>query len=138
MNCVLFDSYNSYNDFGLILEDYDIASATRKTNYVSIPGRSGDLDLSDYLGVAYENREINISFTKQVDRDDFVNFRTKLETALNGNRMQVVFYNDTSYYWNARIEKIEYSRINFNYINISMTLNAHPYKVNLTSGEEVL
>lgn len=139
MFTVKFDDYDSSNDFGMILTSYTIAPATRKTNYVSIPGRNGDLDLSDYLGVAYEDRTITITFFKMLDKfSNLTDFQSNLETKLNGNRMKVIFSNDSNFYWDARISVDSINKLQGRAIEITITCNANPYKINVTTGEEVL
>ena len=135
---VYFNDYNSYSYFNMILYDYTISNAKRKTKFVSIPGRNGELDLSDYFGEVYEDRDINIILYTQRSIDRTNEFQSQLDNLINGKRMKLVFSNDAGYYWNARITNISINKEAKNMIKIVIQAIAYPYKINVITGEEVL
>ena len=135
---VYFNDYNSYSYFNMILYDYTISNAVRKTKFVSIPGRNGELDLTDYFGEVYEDRDINIILYTQRSIDRTNEFQSQLDNLINGKRMKLVFSNDAGYYWNARITNISINKETKNMIKIVIQAIAYPYKINVITGEEVL
>lgn len=135
---VKFNDLNSKTDFEMILEDYTIPPAKKKTHLVSIPGRNGDLDLSDYLGSAYENREISMSFFKKVHISDLNDFQSEIEKTLNGQKMKIVFSNDPDFYWEGRISITDIVKLSIRMVRVTIKLNADPFKTNIKTEEEVL
>lgn len=135
---VNFNDYNSYDFFCMVLYDYTISNAVRKTKFISIPGRSGDLDLTEYFGEVYEDREINMIFYTRESIDNLVSIQSNLDNLINGKRMKLVFSNDAGYYWNARITKITPTKVAKNMMKFDIEAVAYPYKINLITGEEVL
>ena len=90
---VNFNDYNSYSYFNFILYDYTISNAVRKTRFISIPGRNGDLDLTDYFGEVYEDRNIDMIFyTKRSIggywRNRTVHIGTTLNVWIGSNQME--------------------------------------------------
>ena len=54
---------HSYSDYGIILQNpYQITPPIPKTHYVTVPGRSGQLDLTEALTgrVEYESRTLRL------------------------------------------------------------------------------
>lgn len=135
---VQFGNYDSEETFGMILSDYSISPATKKTHYVSVPGRNGDLDLSDYLGEAYENRKIEIVFLKKILLNNINSFQSELENSLNGKQMRIVFSNDEEYYWFGRISIDKVEKIGNRWAKITINVTSEPHKVHLETGEKVL
>lgn len=51
------------SSYGLILKSFDAEAPKPKLNMISISGRDGSLDLTEWAGeVRYENRKVNIAF----------------------------------------------------------------------------
>ena len=62
MKRIIFNGVDFYHQFHAVLEDYDIESPEPKIVKVSVPGRNGDLDMSEALTgtIAYNNRQITV------------------------------------------------------------------------------
>ena len=56
----IFDKYNTWADWDLIVTAKDITPPEPKTYYVELDGMSGSLDLSESLSneICYEDREL--------------------------------------------------------------------------------
>lgn len=104
MNSVNFGDKNSYTDFNLILMPKTRPFPTPKTNYVSIEGRDGDLDLTTSLtgDVKYENISYSLQFYLKDKRADWETALLKLSTYLHGKKMPLSFSEDPDYYYVGR------------------------------------
>lgn len=61
---ITFDETHSFRDWGLKLKKIEIGIPKAKTEYVSVPGMNGDLDLTEAQngGIKYEMRELKFTF----------------------------------------------------------------------------
>lgn len=138
MNSVKFGDKDSYKDFGIILQPKNRPKPSPKYEYVSIPARNGDLDLSEVFGdIFYENLEFPLTF---VVVDAINTWDEKLRTITNylhGKKMKVVFSDDPNYHYLGRITINELSS-DRNIGLLSMDCNFEPYKYknNVTSIEQ--
>ena len=104
MNSVNFGDKNSYTDFGLILMPKTRPFPTPKTNYVSIEGKDGDLDLTTSLtgDVKYENISYTLEFYLKDKRADWETVLLELTTYLHGKKMNLSFSEDPDWYYVGR------------------------------------
>ena len=104
MYSVNFGDKNSYTDFGLILRPKTRPFPTPKTNYVSIEGKDGDLDLTTSLtgDVKYENISYSLEFYLKDKRADWETTLLELSTYLHGKKMNLTFSEDPDYYYIGR------------------------------------
>ena len=61
MRKIIFGDYDTWVDWGLTLTGWQLSAPEYKSNFVSVPGRDGDLDLSTALTDGeprYNNREL--------------------------------------------------------------------------------
>lgn len=104
MNTIKFGDKDSYNDFGLILRPKERPFPSPKTNYVSIEGGDGDLDLTTSLtgDVKYENISYSLEFTLKDKREDWETTLLNLSTYLHGKKMNLTFSEDPNWYYVGR------------------------------------
>ena len=133
---IKFDDFDSLNDLEMTLLDYHISPAKRKTKYLPILARMGDLDITT-TPAKYENRTITMNFHVKKDISELNTYQYVLESKLNGKRMKIVFSNDPNYYWDCRIHVDDIKKKTKNDILITIVGNAHPLKFNLETNEEV-
>lgn len=136
-NGVKFDDYHSIDDWGLITTNIEIGEPEPKTNYVDIPGMNGSLDLTETMGeITYNNRLITINFTKEeTDPLEHANgylFEQKIRHAIHGRKMDIAFDSDKTFYWRGRVRVTEYDMASKGQINITVEVNAEPYKYDVT------
>ena len=128
MNTVSFGNINSYTDWGLSLRPKDRPKPEPKYNYVSIPCRNGDLDLTEAMGdVFYDNLTYSLEFNVP---DAMNTWDEKLRTITNylhGRKMRVVFSEDPNYYYVGRIT-IDELTSDKNLGILSLECNFEPYK----------
>lgn len=130
MRTVNFDDYNSYRDFGLILRPKKRPFPTPKTTYVSIEGRSGDIDLTDALtgDVSYENLTFPLEFNVIDPMNTWEEKLRYISMRLHGKKMKVIFSEDPFYYYIGRITINELSSDRSLGI-LSLNCNFEPYKM---------
>ena len=130
MYSVNFGAKNSYTDFNLILMPKTRPFPTPKTNYVSIEGRDGDLDLTTSLtgDVKYENISYSLQFYLKDKRTDWETTLLKLTTYLHGKKMNLTFSEDSDWYYVGRytLNELESNR-NVGMISIDCILE--PYRL---------
>lgn len=81
-------SINGFNmaRFGFYLQKREISTPEPKTNYIEIPGRNGDLDLTGIFGQTFfNNRNVNLDFVGIYrNRSTFEEILTQVQMAFNG------------------------------------------------------
>lgn len=131
MNSVNFGEKNSYTDFGLILRPKERPFPTPKTNYVSIEGADGDLDLTTTLtgDVKYENISYTLDFYLKDERVNWETVLLNLSTYLHGKKMNLSFSDDPDFYYVGRYTLNPLtSDGNVGVISIDCTLEPYRYK----------
>lgn len=103
----MFDSYGTYDDFGLILQDYEIESPEVKTNYVEIPYRSGKLDFTQnsYFGdrIFYNDRDLKADFVLLGSKNRWQEVYTQLMTKIHGKRFLIEEPPDSEFLYQGRL-----------------------------------
>jgi predicted phage tail component-like protein len=131
MYSVNFGDKNSYNDFNLLLRPKTRPFPTPKTNYVSIEGRDGDLDLTTSLtgDVKYENISYSLEFYLKDKREDWETKLLELTTYLHGKKMNLTFSEDADYYYVGRftLNPLEQDR-NLGMLVVSCILEPYRYR----------
>lgn len=135
MYSIQFGSYNSYTDFGMYLTNLEVGAPAVKTNYVNIPARDGQVDLSSVLSdePIYDIRTINYTFVWKDNVDDFEDNVRNVMGALHGQTMNVI-HGNSPYYYTGKLS-VQSPKISGNKGQLSITLTAYPYalKTALTS-----
>jgi phage-related protein len=105
MKGVSLDGLHSYGDFGLYLlnENSCIPPPMPKTHFVKVPGRSGDLDLTEALTgrCEYENRIITLQFGGV--KQDWPYFLDEFTNMYHGRKIQLVFDYDQDHFFTGRV-----------------------------------
>ena len=131
MNTIKFGNKDSYTDFNLILRPKERPFPTPKTNYVSIEGRDGDLDLTTSLtgDVKYENISYSLEFTLKDERAAWEDTLLELSTYLHGKKMNLTFSEDPNWYYVGRytLNNVESDR-NIGLLVVDCILEPYRYK----------
>ncbi len=108
---VQFGEYRTADDWGLTMNEKTIAPPTPKTNYVSVPGRDGDLDFTAALNgvVHYQSRAASFVFIMtEGTHADRVELITKIIGVLHGKRLKIVDLDDyPDYYMIGRLSVVD-------------------------------
>lgn len=131
MNTIKFGNKDSYTDFNLILRPKERPFPSPKTNYVSIEGRDGDLDLTTSLtgDVKYENISYSLEFVLKDERTTWEDTLLELATYLHGKKMELTFSEDPNWYYVGRytLNNVASDR-NIGLISIDCNLEPYRYK----------
>lgn len=136
---VQFGDYNSYDDFGLTLTGLTIGVPSVKTNYVNIPARDGQIDLSNVLTnqPVYDMRTIAYVFTWKSSADTFEDEARAIVTALHGKNMQVVHNNDV-YYYDGKVTVSSPSLTDIEKASINVSLYCQPFALKRTETTQTI
>ena len=108
------ESYHSYDDFSLIIENAcSISTPEINSDYISVKGRNGVLDISEALTgrVTYKSRHIAVHLAG-VDVDaDWDTDISNLRNIFDGQIVKLTFDNDPAYYWYGRCQLIDFERV---------------------------
>ena len=137
MNSVIFGDKDSYKDFGITLQPKNRPKPSPKYDYVSIPGKNGDLDLTEAFGdVFYEDLTYPLTFNVI---DAINTWDEKLRTITNylhGKKMKVTFSDDPNYYYYGRVTVNELSsNRNLGILSLNCRFEPYKYKQNVTTKE---
>lgn len=139
-NGIRFNDKHSIDDWHLVTTDIKIGTPEIKTNYIDIPGSNGSLDLTEFNSeVNYHNREIEFTFFYE-DEDykghsNSILMEQTLRSYLHGREMDVVLDSDKSFFWRGRTSVSNFEMYN-GYVLITITLNAEPYKYDVTFNND--
>jgi hypothetical protein len=103
---ILFDNYNTAYDWGLLLTAKVVSDPTPKTNYQTLDGVSGSLDLTEALtgDVAYNDRTLTASFSLSdgtvAEREEVLR---QITATLHGKRVRIVEPDDEEHYLLGRV-----------------------------------
>ena len=104
MNTVKFGTLDSYSDLHSILNKKTIGTPTPKKETVSVAGRDGEIDLTDYFGeVKYNNRTLKFDFTLLVKPSLFASTFSDIQDKLHGQLVKITLSDDDAYYYMGRL-----------------------------------
>lgn len=133
----MLKGYNTWYDWHLIPTSRPtIAHPEVLTKFVQIPGKSGQLDLTNYVCTksVYANRTGTLQFYAIEEYTDYRVLRTEMMRILHGRKLRINLEDDPLYYYVGRIDVNgwvnEKSRP-----KISITYNLEPYKYSIATGE---
>ena len=102
----ILDKFNTWYDWKLILKAKTIPDADPKTNYVSLDGMNGTLDLSEALTgeITYNDRTITATFwTDNGNRKDRETLLRTITASLHGKKVKIIEPDDPDHYFLGRV-----------------------------------
>lgn len=132
---VQFGDYHTAEDWNLILHEKIVSPPVPKTNYVSVPGRDGDLDLTEALSgvVNYQDRKASYTFLlTDGTHADRVELISQIIGVLHGQRVQIIDTDDyPDYYMNGRLTVTDVSNSNaYGILKIEAVCQPWRYAIN--------
>lgn len=134
---VRIGDYSMYKDFGLCALSIDPGTAEVDEKFKEIPGRNGDLDLTDALTgfPIYKNATMKLTFDfKDGNYDLWLMRASELKNRLHGKRMKVVLGRE-EFFYEGRVS-VNTEKLNRRYSSVEITVNRDPYKMELHSSLE--
>ena len=134
MSHIIFGSYDT-RDTGLIVAPYEIPMPKVQTQFVSIPGRDGTLDLSESTGtIRYGDRNISVTLYAVGDYQDVL---SGFVNAVHGKRMDIVFDRYPDFHFTGRADVSGVAKKD-GYCQISVKITAEPYKYSNAATERTV
>jgi hypothetical protein len=112
LRAIRFGDYLTSDD-GLILHEKNVAPAVPKTTYIPVPGRDGDLDLTEASGaVHYQDRQAAFTFLlTDGTHEDRVALVTKIMGLVHGQKLRIVDEDDYPDWYmigRCKVEEVQY------------------------------
>ena len=129
MNGVKFDDKHSINDWDLLMTYKSIGEALLRTEYITIPGRDGYLDLTDVYGDPnYNNRTLEFQFDLFDKPKNWWSTYDSIKSYLHGKKRKIILDVDDDYYYYGRcsVSALTHEK---NVAHISISCNCDPYKM---------
>lgn len=129
MNGVKFDDKHSITDWNLLMTYKNIGEAILRSNYITIPGRDGYLDLTDVYGEAnYDNRALEFQFDLFDSPETWWEKYDLIKSYLHGKKRKIILDVDDDYYYYGRcsVSALTNER---NVAHITISCNCEPYKM---------
>lgn len=131
--------FHSYDDWGLYVTNTDcIGEPKQYKKYIQIPGRNGQLDLSQAQTgrPIFISREIKINLAGTRFRTNWDSVMSSFRNSIAGRVCRIVFDNDPSYYWRGKVDVKGFESVmNLGTFTIELP-DADPYKYDLQSSAE--
>ena len=100
---ILFGSFHTFRDWGLILGRMEIATPTPKTYTLDIEGADGALDYTEFFGgVKYENTRHVFPFTITGAEEEYLARFAEIKNYLHGQRARIILDDDPAYFYSGR------------------------------------
>jgi hypothetical protein len=102
----IIDKFNTWYDLHSIVTAKNIPDPEPKTNYVTLDGMNGSLDLSESLTgeITYNDRTISASFwTDYGNRKSREKLLSEMTSALHGKKVKIIEPDDPDHYFYGRI-----------------------------------
>lgn len=133
------ESFHTLDDWGLAIGNNNyIGQPTQHTDFISVKGRNGLLDISEALTghPTYSSREIRVSLGGIRDTATWDVVISDLRNKIEGKQIKLTFDNDPSHYWFGRCHIEGFDRIR-ELGTFELTIpNADPYKYNVREFNE--
>lgn len=136
-NGVKINGKHSLDDYGLYIKEKNIEPPAVRTQILQIPGRNGDIDLSDILNgdVTYSNRTVEIVLNGKKEEHEWIAFMEQFRNEVHGRIVQLVFDEDPNYYYKGRAYVEGYEK-GIEVASFTLSVDAEPFKYDLYSSLE--
>lgn len=129
---------HTFRDYGLVVGNNDVVGEPAvRTNYVSVPGTSKRIDLTESLTgrVEYESRILKFQFGLKLPIFKWASYMRSLLLKYHGKKVKVVLDSEPEYYFEGRAEISDYDRSR-ELGTFTMTVDCDPYKYDRFSSAQ--
>ncbi len=111
MKGVKFGGLRSDTDLGLVLYSKTISPPKARTTTVEVPGRDGNLDITEALTgrVMYEDREISFIFRVPNPKEEWASVYSGVLNKIHGKKMDIVLDDDPDNTYTGRVSVDEFA-----------------------------
>lgn len=134
------DKFNTWYDWHSIVTAKSIPDPEPKTNYVTLDGSNGTLDLSEALTgeITYDDRIVTASFwTDYGKRNDREILLHNITAALHGRKIQIIEPDDPSHYLYGRVKVKDKTNI-LPYATYSIEAQCEPWRYALEESSRTV
>lgn len=111
-------------DYGLILKSFEAPPPKAKANLISIAGRDGDLDLTEWAGeTRFENRSVKMAF-RDMQGEEYSPFLDKI----HGAQCKIIHSVDNTLYYSGRCVSAE-AKTERHVTDVELEFSCHPYRL---------
>lgn len=134
MKGVKFGGLRSDTDLGLVLYSKKISPPKARTTTVEVPGRDGNLDITEALTgrVMYEDREISFVFRVPNPKEQWAETYSRVLNNIHGKSMDIVLDDDPDNTYTGRVSVDDFAT-NRSLAEIGVTCIVNPKKTYKTS-----
>lgn len=133
------EQFHTLDDWGLAIGNNNyIGNPQQHTDFISVKGRNGLLDISEALTSrpTYSSRAISVSLGGVRNRHDWDSVISDFRNKIEGKIIKLIFDNDPTYYWYGRCHIEDFDRMrSLGTFTLSIP-NADPYKYDVVAFNE--
>lgn len=133
------ESFHTLDDWGFAIGNNNyIGDPQQHTDFISVKGRNGLLDISEALTgrPTYSSREISVELGGIRIPQNWDSVISDLRNKIDGRQIKLIFDNDPSYFWYGRCKIEGFDRMrDLGRFKLSIP-NADPYKYNVHEFNE--
>lgn len=129
----VFDKFNTWYDWRLILTSKDVTPPEPKTNYINLDGMDGTLDLSESLTgeITYKDRTVSATFwTNEGTFKERSALYKKIVGTLHGKKINIIEPDDPDHCFHGRI-KIKSCKNILPYMEFTIEATCEPWRYSL-------
>lgn len=137
---VTFGNKHSYDDYSLILTEYDIGTPEARRYLAEVPGRNGILDMTGSLTprITYGNRQLQFAFTWKSSPETYEAELQKIINDIHGQQLHVVLDTDQDHYFDAFLTVDSSTFSGKQKATVVITGDAYPYRLENTETVKTL
>lgn len=140
MRYFIFDKFNTWYDWRLTLTSKSIPDPEPKTNYISIDGAHGSLDMSEALTgeITYNDRTVTASFrTSEGTHAERMRLLREIKAALHGHKVKIIEPDDPVHYFFGRV-KIKDPTADQVHLAFTIEATCEPWRYAVSESERVV
>lgn len=134
---IIFDKYNTWFDWGLLLTAKTVSDPEPKTNLIQLDGMSGSLDLSEALtgGIEYDDRTLTASFSiSEGTVQERAALLAQITATLHGQKVSIIEPDDPEHYLVGRV-KVKGKTNTLAYATIDIEATCEPWRYAIRATE---
>lgn len=127
MRGILINNIHTGDKLGLVMTEKNISPPTAQTYSVSVPGRDGAVDLSDFLigEVAYNNRALSFKFVGDGSRESVLSLIDAM-ISYHGQKVEIITDDHPNWYYTGRaaVDYVDYGH----HVTFQFSVDALPFR----------
>lgn len=133
----ILDKYNTWHDWRLTLTAKDVTPAEPKTNYITLDGAHGSLDLTEALTgeVVFNDRTVTASFwTSEGTFNERLRVLQEIVSATHGRKVRIVEPDDPEHFFLGRV-KVKSQKWDQVHMELTLEATCEPWRYAINETE---